>query len=486
MMKEYLLKTKNFLLMSLTVCGLVFNTGVNTFAQEQGHDIKIAVSNYSNDTLIVGNYYADRQIVHDTLISQNGEFHIRGNERLKPGMYLAIFKPDNNFIQFMVSPDEQAFSLQVDVNNLDEIAVEGSIDNQLFFQYIDFIQTQNAQGQELNEKLQSLEKESEEAGVVRNWLNNLSKEVEYFQSIMVSDHPNTLTARLLKSNFSIDVPEFDGEDDEVRNNRYHYYKRHFFDHIELGDSVNLRMPFLHQKVTQYVDNVTAQIPDSIITSIDIVLDKMKPSPETFRFYLSYFLNHYAKSKQVGMDGIYVHLVENYYAKGMATWVDAETLEKLIDNAAMLKPTIIGKRAQNITTSQKDGSQISLYDIEAEYVVLYIFAYDCPHCKKSTPHIVDMYNKYKDKDVKVMTICTKRELEECWEYTEQSDMGGFYNTVDPFNVSRYRTKYDVRTTPKIYILDRDKKILLKNFAIEKISEVMEEVMKVEESKKNRKS
>mgnify|MGYP001286141593 CR=1 FL=1 len=452
--------------------------------QVEGHKIVIHPQQYEYDTIIVGNYYADRQIVHDTLVRNEGQFILKGDKKLKPGMYLAIFRPDNQFIQFMVPVDDQHFTVSVDVKDVEQPSFVGSAENDLFMDYVRFIQMQNKQASELNERLQTLDYESEEAEVIRNWLANLSKEVEYYQNNLISSHPNSLTARLIKSNIPVEVPDFEGHDEEIKAMKYHHYKKHFFDHLDLGDSVNFRMPFLHQKISQYVDQVTAQIPDSIIVSVDYVLNKMTGNTEAFRFYLSYFLNQYAKSKQVGMDGVYVHLVDNYYSKGYAPWVDQETLQKLVENSTMLRPTIIGKRAENITTSKEDGTTVSLYDIQADYTVLYIYAFDCGHCKKSTPHVVDMYNKLKHKGVKVMTICTKRELDECWKYTQESKMDGFINTVDPHNMSRFRTKFDVRTTPKIYILDKDKKILLKNFAIEKITEIMEEVIRVEESKTER--
>ena len=58
-----------------------------------------------------------------------------------------------------------------------------------------------------------------------------------------------------------------------------------------------------------------------------MLEGMKPAPETFKYYLVHFLNEYAKSKVVGYDAMYVHLVDKYYSTGLAPWTDEEQLEK---------------------------------------------------------------------------------------------------------------------------------------------------------------
>gem|GEM_PF-5039891 len=46
---------------------------VSSVMMAQEVDIEIKVKNYDNDTLIVGNYYADRQLVKDTLIRKKGD-----------------------------------------------------------------------------------------------------------------------------------------------------------------------------------------------------------------------------------------------------------------------------------------------------------------------------------------------------------------------------------------------------------------------------
>ena len=455
-----------------------------SFAGNPAYKIEINVTNYESDTIVTGYYFADRQLVLDTVIRQDGIFTIAGEEPLKGGMYLAIFQPNNDFIQFMVNAEEQSFKINVNAENRSEITFEGSKDNELFYNYINFIQSKNKEAEPINAAL----KAAQEAGVndegALEKMEILNNQVKSYQEKIVNTYPHTITARLLQSNWEIDMPEFSGTDQEIQSQRYQYYKQHFFDNIDLGDSINLRTPYLHQRITQYVEKLTPQIPDSIIYAVDRVLQMSESAPETFRFYVSHFLNTYAKNKIVGMDKVYVHLVDKYYSAGKADWVDEETLIKLEDNARMLRPTLIGKKAQDISVMLTDSTTMNLYDIDADYTVLYFYAYDCPHCKKSTPHLVDFYQEWKDKGVRIMTICTKRDRKEWINYLEKNEMemDGFYNAWDPINRSRYRIKYDVRTTPKIYLMNKDWEILIKNFPAEEINAVMEDVIRIENEKK----
>lgn len=77
------------------------------------------------------------------------------------------------------------------------------------------------------------------------------------------------------------------------------------------------MPLFSQKIDQYVNKLTFQIPDWINEALSLILSKCDPKGDNFKYILSNSLNVYANSKYIGMDGVYVYLVENYYGKGLA-------------------------------------------------------------------------------------------------------------------------------------------------------------------------
>jgi thiol-disulfide isomerase/thioredoxin len=248
----------------------------------------------------------------------------------------------------------------------------------------------------------------------------------------------------------------------------------------------LRTPVLHPKIDQYVEKFTVPHPDSIIQSLDLVLAKTKKNPETFKYYLIHFLNNYAKSNIVGMDACYVHLAEIYYCTGQSPWVKQEELEKICDNAARLKPILIGKIAPNITVKDRNNQPHSLWDVDADYTVLFFWDPECGHCKKAAPFMVEFAKQFKDRGVKVFAVCTAvtDKAGDCWKSADEKgfEEGLFMNMYDPYIQSRYKTLYDVRVTPQIFILDRKHEILMKRIAAEELPKIMEQVMKIQEEKK----
>ncbi|MEM1217165.1 MAG: redoxin domain-containing protein, partial [Bacteroidota bacterium] len=308
-------------------------------------------------------------------------------------------------------------------------------------------------------------------------LNGLGEEVKAYQKRYVEKYPGTLPAAIIKANLPLDTPEFTGTPEEINTKRWRWMQRHYFDHIDLADSRMMRTPFLFQQVEHFVKKLQVQHPDTISKAIDYVLSEMKPSEDNFKYYLIHFLNDYAASKFVGMDAVYVHLVDEYYAKGLAPWTEEEQLTKIIDNANRLRPLLIGRTAPDVQMQRQDGSKISLHEVESPYTVLYFWRYDCGHCKKSTPHLKEFYDKYKDRGVKIFAGCAKLrdEVPECWDYIEENEIGEWIHVVDPFGRSRFMQRYDLKTTPQIYVLDQDKKIISKRLGAEQLEEYFERLL-----------
>lgn len=458
------------------------------FSFAQSADIQIEIENHESDTLIFGYYFADKILVKDTLYSPNNrDFSFSQDTLLDPGMYLLVSKPSGNYYQMLVPSDDQGFTVRIDKSKQPELSFEGSEENTLFYDYLGFISNSKQELAKLDQALATTD------SVMISVIDQLKKDkqrindvVEAAQLQMLEKYKGTLTAELAKSNLPFSFPEFEGTDEQIQMKKYLYYKEHYFDNVDLGNPALLRTPVLDQRINYYLQNLTPNQADSIIISVDRLLTLMEPSKEAYQYYLSNFLNSYGNSKYIGMDAVYVHLATEYYGKGKAPWVSGENLAEIVDNAKRIKPILIGKQAPDFTVYKQDGTPVSLSDFKKDYTVILFWKPDCSHCSKAMPHLIDFNEKYKDKGVDVLTICTYsgEKYGKCWEDVEAKNMTNLLNAGDEFNKSGVFSNYFTTSTPKIFILDRDKKILLKKVPAENLDAVMIELMKVgQESQKS---
>lgn len=441
------------------------------FANAQTH-ISFNIDNYENDTLIIGNYYGDRTLVVDTLFRSVDDFVLKSDTTLlDAGVYIALFRPNNEFVQFIVNDDDQEFEVSFTFGASSPPDVKGSIDNKLLNDYLIFLNDKQVKRKSIQAQMDS----TKDNTLLENQIRDLDQEVYDMQNKIIGDYPDAITSDILKSNKRIDIPEFEGKTDDVRYKEYMYYRNHFFDYIDLAKPSNLLTPFYNDKIENYINKLVPQHPDSIKLELDSLLKKMEPAPNTYRFYLSHFLNLYANSNIIGFDAIYVHLINNYYAKDKASWTTDEIKEKLIKNAKKLEPILIGKKAPNITLYKRDGSEINVHDIDAKFTVIIFWAPTCGHCKKSMPSLKAFYEKYKPLGVEVLAVCTKHrdKVKGCWEMVDDKELK-WINVVDTYHKSNFREIYNVVSTPRVFILDQDKTILLKRVPTEKLDPIMKEL------------
>ena len=411
------------------------------------------------------------------------------------GVYMIVLPPDNKYFQLLINEDDQWLSMETKMESLENnMKVEGSEDNQLFYDYLNFLGSKRAEAEELKKKLTEAGDDEKKKKKYEDQINAIDGQVKARQNDIVSKNPKTQTATIIKANQPLDVPKFEGPKEEADRKAFYWMREHWFDNMDLGDSRLVRTPFLFGKIKHYVEKMTPQHPDSLSQAVDRVLEKARASEETFKYYLIHFLNEYAKSKIVGMDAVYVHIAKKYYEGGQAPWTEEEQLKKIIENANKLEPLLVGKVAPNIQMEYQDKSPIQLHDFKSPLTVLFFWDPECGHCKKSMPETVEFAKNYKDKGVAIFAICTRlvtrddeggfsmEEVNKCWSFIKEQEMDVFWNSVDPYHRSRYKTIYDIRSTPQIYVLDEDKTILSKRIGSEQLTEVLDHILKVKENRK----
>lgn len=76
---------------------------------------------------------------------------------------------------------------------------------------------------------------------------------------------------------------------------------------------------------------------------------------------------------------------------------------LVKNRDAIKNSRIGAVAPDFTLPTPDGGAISLSSLRGQYVMIDFWASWCGPCRGENPHVVEMYNKYKDKGFTILGV-----------------------------------------------------------------------------------
>ncbi|MFN8277977.1 MAG: redoxin domain-containing protein [Chitinophagales bacterium] len=442
----------------------------------KGTEIKIIVKELANSPMILANYYGDKQYVKDTIpFDAQGIAVIKADTQIPPGIYLAVFpKLGNKYFEFVLN--EPKFTLTTDTADLSgHLRVTGSPENTLFYDDMVFLNDQRKKSEAFNAAFRSAANDSAK-NEIRAKLKKVDDEVRKKRDEIITKYPTFFYAKLLKSMKEVDVPEPPRDlvgrlIDSAWS--WRFYKNHYWDNFDLRDDRLLRTPIFHNKLSNWYTRTIIQVPDSIIADGDVLLKKMDPKTDLFKYTLVYMLNEMAKSKIMGFDAVYVHLVKEYYSKGYATWVDSTQLYKINERGRILEPLLLGKKARNITLADTTLKTFhSVYDLKNRFVVICFWDPDCSHCKKEVPKLAESYHKMKSEgiDIEVFapSIMSIEEMSKWTQFIRDNKMD-WINVGDPYHQNNFRFEWDIQSTPQIYILDKDRKIIAKRIGAEQVED-----------------
>ncbi len=459
-------------------------------AGTKGCDIKITVKNLHDSKMILAYYYGEKQYVKDTFILDGkGSCEIKADTNLPGGIYLAVFpKLNNKYFEFVVS--EQHFALETDTNDLAGnlvIVNKSSLENKLFYDDMKYLTARHRESDALSKAYKAAQDQKDQKTMdeMRAKLIHVDSLVNAERLEIIKTYPSAFYAKLLKAMQPLPPRDIkDAPHDAVgrlidSNWVWREYKNHYFDNIDLADDRFIRTPIFHNKLKEYYTHTIMQIPDSIIVDGDRALNLMPPKGEIFKYTLVYMLNEMANSKIMGFDAVYVHLVENFYAKGYSPWVDSVQLYKIVERGRVLKPLLIGKKAKELSLADTTLKTFhSLYNVNHRFTVLCFWDPDCSHCKKEVPKLAEIYHKLKkegiDLEIYAPAIMGIDEVKKWTEFIRTNNLD-WINVADPYRQNNFRFEWDIQSTPQIYILDQNKTIKAKRIGAEQIEDFIRHEM-----------
>ena len=452
--------------------------GSCVFADENAYRIEVKINNFKDDVCYLGYPYGDKKYIADTAkLNDEGKFVFEGTKALDGGLYF-IYSPKNLYFDLIVA--EKEFSLETDtLDYIKHMKTKGTLENKVFFDFQRFMREKQKIAGELSQQLEKAASEDEK-DQIKEQVKDIDAEVKTFRSGIIDGYPETFAVKFIKSTINIEVPEApkdeDGKDLDP-NFGYTYYKAHYFDNIDFSDSKILRTPNFYSKIDDYLEKMSVKHPDSIIASAHTIIEKARANDEVFRYCVVTITYKYETSNIMGMDAVFVDLSENYYLSGDAFWADSTLMAKISDRVSRIKPNILGKQAPKMVLLDTLLKPVSLYSLKSDFTVLYFYDPDCGHCKKKIPVLKKLWHSsLKDKGVQVIAVDIKKDVDKWKKFIKDKDLD-WINLADPNVRSNFRYEYNIETTPQMYILDSQKKIIAKKLDVEQVEDFIDRQIEI---------
>lgn len=424
---------------------------------------------------LLGHFAEQRFRADSVQIGANGAIRFKRDEPFQPGFYYVVV-PNQAVVQLLIDQDQ---SMQLQANAADVIGtmqIKGNQENQVFYQNLKFEESQKPAFAEISQKMQGLQQGSPEYQALKEQQDKLIAERRDHLKKLFTTYPNTLFTAFKRAgqNPVLKEPKLaNGEIDT--QTQVEIFRQEFWDGVDFSDKRLLYTPVIFNKLKRYITELTAQNPVAIGKSTDELMAKVSgddpAKKEYFKFFANWITLNYEPTKTTLMDaeGVYVHMVQNYFTKERAFWTDSMTVYGLQQRASEMAASLVGQPAPNVISYDPNGQETALLDLKAEYLVVYMYNPTCEHCMEETPKLVQLYPTLKQQNGDVYGIALDTDHDEWTGYIRKTGMT-WTNVFDPSNRSIYK-KYYVDVTPEIYVINPDRKIIAKNIKVNQIMEVI---------------
>lgn len=490
----------------------IFLLSFSAFKAQNGYEIKINFKNCKDTMAFLAFYQFDKSYIADTCKKiVKGNIVFKGKKPLDKGVYYLVSQEKARYFDFFVHENNQKMTITVDTADLvKSLKSPTSKENDDFFNYIRFITAKNKEFGEVKAQTKGM-KSADSAKFMMEKAKLLNETVVAFEKKFVEDHKGMFVADVINLKMekeATDIPKAsNGRPDSIFI--YNYYKTHYWDGMNFQDDGMLRTPFFADRLKKYFNNVIVQNPDTVNVEIDRIMSKTKLGSSMHKFLLAYFTPTYESSKVMGFDKVFVHIIDKYFRTGQAKGIyEDKTIEKIIERGNILKPLLLGSKAPDllmidtigrktmvkigfdtVKTSQGatklyyENSQIlsqtflSMYTVSADYMVLVFWDVDCGHCQTEIPKLLEEYHKMQKEgtNVKVFSVYTQHDYEKWRKYIIDKKLD-WINVYDGVHINNIKEKYDIYSTPVIYILDKDKNIRAKRIGTEQVVDVINQLKK----------
>lgn len=459
-------------------------------AQAQSHKIRVKVNGISDTTVYLANYYGEKLFYNDTTRADaNGYFEFKGKPAEEGGKY-AVVVPGPKFFEIIVTEEP----IYIETDNSDLLAnlkVIESKENTLFVDYMRFIQSKRTDREPWDRIMADSSLDEKSKAKAKIELERLNQDVLDHQAKIVVENRETLFAKLLLLTIEPEIPSAPEGIENEQLWRYYYYRDHYWDNVDLSDGRLVRDQMFHRVLDKYWTKILPQVPDTLIREAQKLIERTDDY-DMFKYITHHITFSAEKSNLMCMDKVFVSLVNKYYRTGKVDWLNEEQLSKIIDRANDLKYVQCGEAVPNIILPDTSGDNwVSLYDIDAKYTVIVIWEASCGHCKKEMPKLKKLYQEWKPKGLEIYAIGNDFETEPWLKFIKDKNIGEWINVSDNPAINKsdsatkliyanvttlpslnFRSTFDVFSTPKMFLLDADKRIIAKQLGAEQLEELLQ--------------
>jgi thioredoxin-related protein len=250
--------------------------------------------------------------------------------------------------------------------------------------------------------------------------------------------------------------------------RANFLVTHFWDHFNFKDTMYAHAPNItEQAFVDFIYNFQHASRDEIGKAVE----KLMKSAESDSVMFAYFgrmAEHYlyGANSPYRNDEHFIPFLEQIVNSSMMDDTHKIRARYLLNLAYKNNP---GNKAEDLQYTLANRKQGNIYGIKADYILLMFYNPGCKECQNTTEMLqnsAEISPLIKNGTVKVLAIYPDEDLDKWKEHIAEIP-SNWINGYDKSLSVREKEIYDLKAIPTLYLLDKDKKVILKDCSAEDI-------------------
>lgn len=262
---------------------------------------------------------------------------------------------------------------------------------------------------------------------------------------------------------------------EITNSdaRAAYLVMHYWDRFDFSDeNLTQRPEITEQAFVDYI-NILSYVPlDKVKESLSYTLKKAETNNAMYAYFGTLFDKYfYDANSPFRNEEFYIPVLQELVKSDYLSETDKSKYQFQLDLALKNR---VGQTANDFSYTLASGQSQKLYSIKSEYLVLMFSNPGCNTCLSVTDALSKSQalnqafsmNSPTRTMITILTVYPDVDIDE-WKSHLSQMPSNWIHTYDKGMVITKQKLYDIKAIPTLYLLDKDKKVILKDTSIEAI-------------------
>ena len=259
--------------------------------------------------------------------------------------------------------------------------------------------------------------------------------------------------------------------------RAKYLGEHFWDNVDFATASEA---LVEQGLIDMASIFPLLKSETLISSMTALVKKAETSKAGLLMMLSLADKYlYGTASPLYNEAAYRGLLQSALISKALNKADKEPYQKQL---VILEMNNEGSAAVDFDMQLVDGSKAKLSDIEAPVSILFFYAADNLDCKLQRFRLTQarlVNYLQRAGGIKIVAVCVEGD-KAAWEKFRADSPKEWLHVFDASGKIKSENLYDLRTLPRLYLLDEQKTVLLKNTKADDIEQYLVQIIQASDS------